>query len=161
MSKSVQPIPAGFENLIPHLVCERCSEAIEFYKKAFGAEEISRMPAPDGQRIMHAQIRLGKSVVFLVDDFPEHCGGKSSTPLALTGTPVSLHRYVENCDAAIERAQKAGAKVLMPAADMFWGDRYGVVQDPFGHKWSLATHIKDLTPDEMRAGMNEAFAQRK
>ena len=159
MSKSTQPIPPGHENLIPHLVCDPCSEAIEFYKKAFGAEEIHRMPAPDGRRIMHAAIRIGNSFVFLVDDFPEFCGGKSSSPKALKGTPVTIHHYVENCDAAIKRAQDAGATVMMPAADMFWGDRYGVVTDPFGHKWSFATHIKDLTPDEMQAAMKEAFAQ--
>src|SRR5258708_15100418 len=104
MSKSTHAIPPGHENLIPHLVCEKSSEAIEFYKKAFGAEEVCRIPAPDGRRIMHAQIRIGKSFLFLVDDFPEHCGGKSSTPTALQGTPVTFHQYVENCDAAIKRA---------------------------------------------------------
>jgi PhnB protein len=159
MTKSPQPIPPGHENLIPHLVCSPCSEAIEFYKNAFGAEEVHRMPAPDGQRIMHAAIRVGHNFIFLVDDFPEFCGGKSETATALQGTPVTLHRYVEDCDAAIKRAQDAGATVLMPAADMFWGDRYGVVTDPFGHKWSFATHIKDLTPEEMQAGMADAFAQ--
>jgi len=159
MSKSTQPIPPGHENLIPHLVCSPCSEAIEFYKKAFGAEEIARMPAPDGHRIMHAAIRIGNSFVFLVDDFPEFCGGKSASPLALKGTPVSIHHYVEDCDAAIKRASDAGAKVEMPAADMFWGDRYGVVVDPFGHKWSFATHIKDLSPADMKSAMKEAFAQ--
>jgi uncharacterized glyoxalase superfamily protein PhnB len=160
MNKSSQPIPRGQEGLIPHLVCQSCSEAIEFYKKAFGAEEISRMPAPDGRRIMHAAIRIGKSVVFLVDDFPEFCGGKSHTPTALKGTPVSIHHYVENCDAAIKRAQDAGAAVEMPATDMFWGDRYGVVIDPYGHKWSFATHVKDFTPAEMQAAMKEAFAHK-
>jgi uncharacterized glyoxalase superfamily protein PhnB len=147
MNNTTQPIPAGHENLIPHLVCDPCSEAIEFYKKAFGAEQIARIPAPDGRKIMHAELRIGKSILFLVE-----------SPKTLKGTPVTIHRYVENCDAAIKRAQDAGAKVVMPAADMFWGDRYGVVIDPFGHKWSLATHIKDLTPEEMKAGMKEAFA---
>lgn len=160
MSKSAQPIPPGHENLIPHLVCSPCCEAIEFYKKAFGAEEIYRMPAPDGRRIMHAQIRIGKSFVFLNDDFPEYCGGKSSTAIALKGTPVTIHHYVENCDAAIKRAADVGASVLMPATDMFWGDRYGMVSDPYGHKWSFATHQKDLTPEEMKAAMNCAFAQK-
>ena len=159
MNKSIQAIPPGLENLIPHLVCDNCSEAIEFYKKAFGAEEVQRMPAPDGRRIMHAAIRIGTSFVFLVDDFPEFCGGKASSPKALKGTPVSIHHYVENCDAAMKRAQDAGATVTMPAQDMFWGDRYGVVTDPYGHNWSFATHIKDLTPDEMRAAMKDAFAQ--
>lgn len=153
------PIPAGREGLIPHLVCDGCADAIEFYKRAFGAEEISRTPAPDGQRIMHAEIRIGGQPVFLVDDFPEFCGGKSQTPAALGGTPVTIHRFVEDCDAAIQQAADAGATVKMPAADMFWGDRYGVVIDPFGHCWSIATHKSDPTPAEMRQAMEEAFAQ--
>jgi PhnB protein len=158
MSKSIQPIPPGHENLIPHLVCDPCSEAIEFYKKAFGAEEIHRMPAPDGRRLMHAAIRIGNSFVFLVDDFPEYCEGKSESPKALKGTPVTIHHYVKDCDAAIKRALDAGATVLMPPADMFWGDRYGVVSDPFGHKWAFATHNKDHTPDQMQAAMKGALA---
>ena len=158
-AKSVRPIPEGKEGLIPHLVCESCTEAIEFYKKAFGAKEIYRVPAPDGRRIMHAEIRIGNKVVFLVDDFPEFCGGKSTSPKSLKGSPVTLHQFVEDCDAAIERARAAGAKVTMPAADAFWGDRYGVVTDPFGHNWSFATHQKDLAPEEIRAGMATAFAQ--
>lgn len=159
MTKSVQPIPPGQENLIPHLVCSPCSEAIDFYKKAFGAEEIRRMKGPDGQKIMHAAIRIGKSFVFLVDDFPEFCGGKSQTAKALKGTPVTLHQYVENCDAAMKRASDAGATVVMPAQDMFWGDRYGVLEDPYGHKWSIATHLKDLTSAEMQAASNECFSK--
>ena len=159
MSKSTQPIPPGQENLIPHLVCDSCSEAIEFYKKAFGAEEVRRVPSPDGCKIMHAAIRIGNSFVYLVDDFPEYCEGKSQSPKGLKGTPVTIHHYVENCDAAIKRAQDAGATVSMPAQDMFWGDRYGVVTDPYGHKWAFATHIKDVTPDEMRAAMKGAFAK--
>jgi PhnB protein len=107
---------------------------------------------------MHAQIRIGKSFVFLADDFPEFCGGKSSTATALRGTPVTIHHYVDNCDAVIQRAQQAGATVIMPAGDMFWGDRYGVVLDPYGHKWSLATRLKDLTPQEMQAAMTQACA---
>lgn len=159
MSKSVQAIPPGHENLIPHLVCEPCPEAIEFYKKAFSAVEIHRMPSPDGKRLMHAAIRIGNSFIFLCSDFPEYCGGKAANPKALGGTPVTIHRYVENCDAVIKQAVDAGAKIELPATDMFWGDRYGIVVDPFGHKWSIATHIKDLTPAEMEAGMKEAFAQ--
>jgi PhnB protein len=158
MTKAIQPIPTGLENLIPHLVCNSCAEAIEFYKKAFGAEEIHRTPAPDGRRIMHAAIRIGKSFVFLVDDFPEFCGGKSQSPTALQGTPVTIHHYVENCDAAIKRAQDAGATVTMPAADMFWGDRYGLVTDPYGHRWSFGTHIKDLTAEQMQAAMKDTVA---
>ena len=159
MSKSVQSTPPGHENLIPHLVCERCSEAIDFYKQAFGAEEMFRLPAPDGHRIMHACIRIGSSLVFLVDDFPEFCGGNSQSARALKGTPVTLHHYVESCDAAIERAVAAGATLLMPAQDMFWGDRYGSVTDPYGHKWSFATHVKDVAPDQLQVAMKEAFSQ--
>ena len=118
------------------------------------------MLGPDGRRIMHAAIRIGKSFVFLVDDFPEFAGGKSSSPTALTGTPVTLHLYVTDCDAAIKRAGDAGAVVSMPPSDMFWGDRYGQVTDPFGHKWSFATHIKDVTPEEMQAAMKNACAPR-
>lgn len=153
------PIPAGHEGLIPHLVCSPCADAIEFYKQAFGAEEMGRMPAPDGNRIIHAAIQIDGRPVFLVDDFPEFCGGKSSSPLALGGTPVTIHRYVQDVDAAVKRAVAAGATETMPVADMFWGDRYGVVTDPFGHNWSLATHVKDLTPQEMAQGMQEAFSQ--
>ncbi len=154
-----QPIPEGREGLIPHLKCDRCAEAIEFYKQAFGAEEICRMPAPDGKRIMHAEIRIGGRSVFLADDFPEYCGGKASSPAALGGTPVTIHRYVDDCDAAIQRAADAGATVMMPAQDMFWGDRYGVVTDPFGHVWSLATHLRDLSSAEMAEAAQAAFAK--
>jgi uncharacterized glyoxalase superfamily protein PhnB len=158
MTKASHPIPPGHEGLIPHLVCDPCAAAIEFYKKAFGAQELNRAPASDGRRIMHAALRIGGGVVFLVDDFPEFSGGKASSPKALNGTPVTIHRYVEDCDAAIKRAADAGATVQMPPDDMFWGDRYGVVTDPFGHSWSFATHIRDLTPAEIEAGMKEAFA---
>jgi PhnB protein len=153
------PIPAGHEGLIPHLVCAPCADAIEFYKKAFGAEEVSRAPGPDGRRLMHAAIRIDGRMVFLVDDFPEFCNGKSETPKALGGTPVTIHRYVKDCDAAIRRAEQAGATVKMPPEDMFWGDRYGVVADPFGHQWSFATHQRDLAPEDMAAATKEAFAQ--
>jgi uncharacterized glyoxalase superfamily protein PhnB len=102
---------------------------------------------------MHAALRFGDCLFFVNDDFPEHCGGKSSTPAALGGNSVTIHHYVPDCDAAIAQAEQAGAKVLMPAADMFWGDRYGIVIDPSGHKWSFATHQKDLSPAEMQAAM--------
>ena len=158
---AVRPIPEGYHSLTPYLVLSGAAEALEFYKKAFGAVEEGRVPAPDGKRIMHAALRVGKSYIFLVDDFPEFCGGKSATAISLKGTPVTIHHYVENCDAAIKRATDAGAKVEMPPADMFWGDRYGSVVDPFGHKWSFATHVKDLTPAEMEAGMKQAFSSHK
>ncbi|MBX3438858.1 MAG: VOC family protein [Planctomycetaceae bacterium] len=153
------PIPPGRDGLIPHLVCSPCTDAIEFYKRAFNAEEVFRMLAPDGQRIMHAAILIAGRPVFLVDDFPEFCEGKSGTPRAFGGTPVTIHRYVEDVDAAIAQAEKAGATVRMPAADMFWGDRYGLIEDPCGHNWSFATHKSDLTPEEMSQAMRESFAQ--
>ena len=154
-----RPVAAEFQGLIPHLTCDGCAEAIEFYKKAFGAKEISRMSAPGDTRIMHAAILVDGKAIFLNDDFPEFCGGKAASPTALGGTPVTIHRYVNDCDAAIEQARQAGATVKMPAADMFWGDRYGVVVDPFGHSWSIATHLRDLSPEEMAKGMEEVFAQ--
>lgn len=117
-----------------------------------------RMPSPDG-RIMHAQITIGGRYIYLSDDFPEYCGGQSRSPKSLGATPVTIHQYVEDCDAAIQRAADAGATVTMPAADMFWGDRFGVVTDPFGHAWSLATHISDPTPEQMQQAAQEMFAQ--
>ena len=153
------PIPPGQEGFIPHLCCSPCAKAIEFYKQAFGAVEVFRMPAPDGDRIMHAAVLIDGRPLFLVDDFPEYCGGKSETATSLGGSPVTIHRFVTDCDAAIQRAIDAGATALMPVQDMFWGDRYGAIVDPFGHKWSLATHKQDLTPDQMREGMEAAFRQ--
>lgn len=127
--------------LVPHLVVQGAGEAIDFYKKAFDATEIMRMPAEDGKRLMHAEIRIGPSTLYLCDDFPEFCGGKSRAPKTLGGTPVTIHQNVPNCDQAIAKAAAAGATVTMPAQDMFWGDRYGQVTDPFGHHWSFATPL--------------------
>ena len=154
----VKAIPEGFHSLAPHLTVDGAAQAIEFYKKAFGAVEKGRMPMPDGKKLMHAELRMGNVVVFLVDDFPEYHGGKAQSPTALGGTPVTLHRYVENCDAAIKRAVDAGAKVLMPVQDMFWGDRYGTLTDPFGHSWAIATHKKDMTPAEIAEAGKKAMA---
>lgn len=154
----VKPIPDGAEGVIPHLVVDDANKAIEFYQQAFGAELVRKSPAPDGKRLMHAELKIGKSHIYLNDDFPEYSNGKSHTPTALGGSPVVLHRYVENCDAAIKRAEKAGAKITMPPQDQFWGDRYGTIRDPFGHTWSFATHIKDVSPEEMAKAMEEAFA---
>jgi PhnB protein len=154
-----EKVPSGRRGLIPHLVCDPCADAIEFYKKAFGAVELGRMAIPHGTKIMHAEMTIDNEPFFLVDDFPEFGGGKSQSPKSLGGTPVTIHRYVEDCDAAIQRAIDAGATVKMPVADMFWGDRYGIVIDPFGHSWSLATHLKDLSREQMVEAMQEAFAQ--
>ena len=160
MSNPVDPIPLSHDHFIPHLVCDPCGEAIEFYKKAFGATEMRRLPAPDGKKIMHIALRVGGEILFLADDFPEYRGGKAGTAKALGGTPLTIHRYVADCDAAMKRALDAGATVVMPAADTFWGDRYGIVEDPFGHRWSFGTRLKDLSVEETQAGMKAAFAKR-
>jgi uncharacterized glyoxalase superfamily protein PhnB len=152
MSK-VAPIPAGFHTVTPHLVCEGAADAIEFYKKAFNAVELARMPGPDG-KLMHAQLRIGTSNIMLVDDFPDW---GSVGPKALKGSPVTIHLYVEDTDALYNQAIAAGATAKMPPADMFWGDRYGVLIDPFGHSWSIATHQRDMTPEEMQAEMQKSM----
>jgi PhnB protein len=125
--------------LIPHLVVKGAAKAIGFYKAALGAVEVARMPAEDG-RLMHAALKIGDAYLMLCDDFPEYCGGVSRAPSG--PTPVTLHLNVPCCDTAIEKAAAAGATVKMPAADMFWGDRYGRVQDPFGHEWSFGAPVK-------------------
>lgn len=137
--------------VIPHLVCEGAADALEFYKKAFNAVETMRIPAPNG-RLMHAAITIGESTLMLADDFPEH-GGLG--PKALKGSPVTLHITSPDVDAAFKQAVDAGASVRMPPADMFWGDRYCQVIDPFGHHWSIATHIKDMSPEDMQAAMKQ------
>lgn len=149
MSEAVKPIPDGFTSVTPYLTCEGADRAIAFYTKAFGAVEIARMQGPDG-KIMHAEIRIGNARVMLSDDFPEF-GGHG--PLALKGTTVMIHLYVEDADAAWAKALEAGATVTMPLDDAFWGDRFGMLTDPFGHRWSIATHMKDLTPEQIEEGM--------
>jgi PhnB protein len=128
--------------IIPHLTSSDATKAIEFYKKAFDATEVARHPSPDGDKLWHAELRLGEARLFLADDFPEMCGGKARSPKALGGTPVTLHLDVRDCDAAFNKAVEAGATPKMPPADMFWGDRYAQVTDPFGHDWSFATPLK-------------------
>ncbi len=150
------PIPKGHHALTPHLIIKGASEAIEFYKRAFGAKELSRMPFPskDGKaKLGHAALQIGDSILFLADEFPEQGGhgpGASS--------PVTIHVYVTDADAAFARAVEAGAKVAMPLADMFWGDRYGHLIDPFGHHWSIGEHLEDLTPQQMQERMTAAMA---
>jgi PhnB protein len=141
-------------------VVEDAAKAIEFYKVAFGATELYRSAAPDGKRLMHAHLTLGESHIYLCDDFPEYREGVKRDPNSLGGSPVTIHQYIEDCDAAIERAEKAGATVIMKPVDMFWGDRYGMVQDPFGHTWSFATHVKDVSSEEMAAAAEEAFCEK-
>ena len=145
----VKPVPDGMHTVTPHLVCAGASDAIEFYKKAFGAIEAGRLPGPQG-KLMHAQIRIGDSAVMLVDEFPDR---GSFGPKSLKGSSVTIHLYVEDADAVFERAVAAGAKIKMAMADMFWGDRYGVLEDPFGHSWSVATHVRDMSPEEIQKAM--------
>jgi PhnB protein len=151
------PIPDGYHTITPHLVIKGAAEAIEFYTRAFGAEGIGRMPlpAPGGQmKLGHAELQIGDSRLFLADEFPDF---GSTGPSASGHSPVTIHLYVTDADAAFARAVEAGAKVAMPLADQFWGDRYGKLVDPFGHHWSIATHLEDLTPEQMKQRMAAAF----
>ncbi len=155
MAAAAEPIPEGFRTVTPHLVIRNAAEAIEFYKKAFGAEELCRMPSPDGKTVMHAEIKIGDSVLMLCDEFPQ-MGAQS--PQALGGSPVTVHLYVADVDQAYKRAVDAGATAAMPVQDMFWGDRYGKLTDPFGHHWSIATHTEDLAPEDIGKRAAEAFS---
>ncbi len=139
--------PAGVHSLSPHLVCAGAADAIEFYRKAFGAVEMVRLPGKDGE-LMHACVSINGSSVMLVDESPQF---GVLGPKALKGTPVTIHLVVADVDQAVERAVSAGARVVMPVADMFWGDRYGQIEDPFGHRWSLATPKRALSEQELRA----------
>ena len=140
-----QPIPEGYQSVIPYLSVDDATKAIEFYKRAFGATEGTIMHGPDG-KIAHAEVKIGDSIVMLSDPFPQ---GSTKTPKEIGGTTVGLFMYVEDVDEAIQTAADAGATITMPAEDQFWGDRFGQVQDPFGHYWQIATHIEDLTPEEI------------
>lgn len=154
MASPVKRIPEGCHTVTPHLIVRGAAEAIEFYKKAFGAKEIRRAPGPDGKSIMHAELQLGDSRIYLADEFPDM---GSLSPLGLKGTPVVIHLWFEDVDAAFDRAVKAGATVRLPLGDQFWGDRYGQILDPYGHHWSLGAHVKDVTPAEMMEAMKAAF----
>jgi PhnB protein len=155
MTNRINAIPEGYHTLTPHLVVNGANQAIEFYKAAFGAEEIIRMPGPDGKAIMHAELKIGDSRLFLAEEFPK-MGGRG--PHTMGGSPVTIHVYVEDADAVFDQAVAAGAQIRMPMEDAFWGDRYGQVIDPFGHQWSLATHKEDLTPEEMGRRAQAAFS---
>jgi uncharacterized glyoxalase superfamily protein PhnB len=150
-----KPIPEGMHTITPHVVVNGAAKAIDFYKRAFGAEELGRFPTPDG-KIMHAAVRIGDSVLFMADEFPDMGGSKAPAP---GQSPVTLHLYVEDVDSVFNRATTAGAAVKMPIMDAFWGDRYGQITDPFGHTWSLATHKEDLSAEEMRRRGEQFFAK--
>ena len=135
--------------VMPHIACAGAADAITFYKKAFGAEETMRVALPNG-KLMHARIRIGRASIMLIDEMPEH---GILSPKALKGSPVTIHLYVDDVDAFVARAAKAGATVRMPVADMFWGDRYSIVVDPFGHSWSIATQLREMSADEILEAM--------
>ena len=157
MSASITPIPPGFHTLTPHLTVRNASEALEFYKKAFQAEVLHVSNMPDG-KVMHASIRIGDSMLMLNDEMPEY---GALSPLSSGGSGVTLHIYTENVDDAFARAVAAGATVKMPLADQFWGARYGVVSDPYGFKWSLATRVKEMSPEEMQEEQEKMFSAMK
>jgi PhnB protein len=153
MSKTqVNPIPEGMHKVTPHLVCAGAADAIEFYKKAFNAVEIGRTAGPQG-KLLHGLIRIGDSKVMLVDEFPDW---GSFGPKSLKGSPVTMHLYVEDVDAFVAHAAAAGAKITMPLQDVFWGDRYCKLEDPFGHHWSVATHVREVSPEEMQQAAQKA-----
>ena len=155
MKKSNQPIPPGFHTVTASLIVRNAAQAIEFYKKALGAEEIMRMAGPDG-KIGHAELKIGDSIIFLTDESPTmNC----KSPQTLGGTANSLYLYVEDVDTAFQRAIDAGGKVNMPVTDMFWGDRFGNFVDPYGHNWGISTHTQDLTEQEIEEGAKAFYAQ--
>jgi len=150
----IKPVPDGFGTITPHIVVNEAEKAIEFYKKAFGAQEISKAKGPTG-KIIHAMVRIGDSLLMLNDEFPEN---KVVGPNALGGTPFALHIYTDDPDKMYKQAVGAGAIEIMPISDMFWGDRYGQIQDPFGHRWAIAAHVKDMSPEQMKQATKEYFA---
>lgn len=151
-----QETPPVEPSVSPMLVVGDGAAAIDFYVKAFGAEELGRVPGPDGKKLFHAALRINGGLVMLNDDFPEMNDGKSETPPALGGTPVTIHLTVTDVDAKFQRAVDAGATVLMPLEDMFWGDRYGILRDPFGHQWSLGQPVREVSPEEIAKAVQQA-----
>ncbi len=150
----VKTIPEGYHSVTPYLCIDGAAEAIEFYKKAFGAKELSRMPAPGG-KVGHAEVQIGDSHVMLADEFPE-MGFRS--PKSVGGTPVMMHLYVDDVDATVARAASAGAKVVRAVEDQFYGDRGGKIEDPFGHSWYVSTHVEDVSPEELEKRAAAMFA---
>jgi PhnB protein len=155
MTQAVRRVPEDFHTITPHLVVRGAAQAVDFYRRAFGAVELFRNLAPDGKTIMHSELLLGDSRFFIHDEFPEH---GALSPLGLKGTAVTLHLYVEDVDRVFQQAVEAGAEAVFPVADCFWGDRYGILRDPFGHSWSVASRIEDLSPAELKQ-RGQAFSQ--
>ncbi|HUK14014.1 MAG TPA: VOC family protein [Thermoanaerobaculaceae bacterium] len=152
----VNPTPKGLHTLTPNLTIKGCAKAIDFYKAAFGAEQLMLAPAPDGSSVWHAELKIGNSVIFLNDEMP---GMGPGAPSAERPAPVGLWLYVKDCDAAYDRAVKAGAKGANPPIDMFWGDRCALVADPFGYRWTIATRVKEMTEEEQKRGAEEFAKQ--
>lgn len=150
-SSSKPASQAALPALAPHIVCQGATEAMDFYKKAFGARERLRIPTPDG-KLMHGEIDVNGALVLLTEESPQF---GSLSPKTLNATTVTLHLYVDDVDAFMAKAEAAGAKIASPPSDMFWGDRYGVLVDPFGHRWSVATHLRDLSPEELEKAARE------
>lgn len=155
MPAAAKAIPTGYHSVTPYLVVTDPSSALEYYRKAFNATELNRMASPNGQ-IIHAEFRIGDSIIMLSGEMP---GGPNRSPKSLGGSPVSLFVYVDDVDSLFKQAVDAGGKADMPPQDMFWGDRFGKLTDPFGHLWALATHIEDVAPQEMEKRSREAMAQ--
>ena len=156
MTKKVKPIPDGYHSVTPYLVVDGAAKAIDFYKKVFGATEMMRMASPDGSRVGHAELKIGDSPVMLADEHPEM---NIRGPHSIGGTPVSMMVYVEDVDKVAERALAAGAQELRPVVDQFYGDRSGTFLDPFGHMWTVSTHVEDVPPEEMEKRAAAAMAQ--
>ena len=154
MSK-VSPIPQGYHSITPYLVIKGAAQAIDYYKKVFGATEVVRMNGPDG-KVGHAELQIGDSRIMLADENPSMGQGYTSAT-SIGASPVSLYLYLPDVDRVIERAASAGAKVLKPVQDQFYGDRSGFIQDPFGHLWGIATHVEDVSPQEMKERMKKAM----
>jgi PhnB protein len=150
----VQPIPSGYHTVTPTIFVKGAAQAIDFYKQAFGAEEICRHTTPDGSKIVHGELKIGDSPLFICDEFPEW---GALSPETLNGNSSAFYLYVENSDESFDRAVSAGATVIRPVEDTFWGDRVGVVGDPYGHKWNFSTHVRDVTPEEMAAASEKFF----
>lgn len=150
----VKPIPEGYSTINPYIAVDDATKAIEFYKRAFGAKERSRMPGPNGT-IGHAELEIGDSVFMLSDPFPQQ---RVKSPKELGGTTISLMIYVEDVDEMVQQAVDAGATITMPVENQFWGDRFGQVEDPFGHNWQIATHVEDVAPEEMAKRAEQAMA---
>ena len=155
MPSKAKPIPEGYHSVTPYLTVNDAARAIDFYKRAFGAREVMRMDSPHG-KIAHAELNIGDSKLMLSDEMP---GGSSRSPQSVGGTTAGVFLYVEDVDSVYKQAVSAGAKAEMPPSDMFWGDRFGKLVDPFGHSWSLATHIEDVAPAEMAKRGKEAMAK--